>query len=157
MKKNLLIFIACVLFCSTAFAHQAPGILNTVKNTSQQSVNIKIVKQMFSQFAEKRDMSKFDVYYAKDFVLDSNGKTYNYQQYKNLEAKIYKTLKNLKVLRYDDIFAAQNKVVARMSIQLVNNASQVNTFKVILIAEIKNNKITHIWEITYPSWSDKLR
>jgi len=155
IMKKIIVLIVSLFFSIAVNASQSSGIFNVKRNP--QTGNVMIVKQMFSKFAEHRDMNKFDTYYSKDFVLDSNGKTYSYAQYKALEANIYKTLASLKVLRYDDIFSSQNKVAARMFIRLVNKAGQVNVFQVILIAEIKNNKISHIWEITYPNWSDRVK
>lgn len=118
--------------------------------------NVAIVKNMFHEFAEKKDISKLDQYYSKNFVLESNGQRFSYQQYKDLEGGIYKTLKSLKVTHYYDIFASQNKVAARMSIKLVLKNGKQHEFQVMMIALIKNHKIAKLWELTYPTWSDKL-
>lgn len=140
-------FISLIIFnCSYAQS-------NTL---TPEEKNINIVKNMFSEFAEKLDVNKFDEYYSKDFILESNNQTYDAQAYKNLEQKIYKTLTSLKVTNYKDIFVAGDKVVSRMTIKLTHKDGKANEFDVILIALIKDNKINKIWEITYPSWSDKL-
>lgn len=118
--------------------------------------NIQIVKNMFADFAENMNLASIDTYYTKDFVLESNGEKFNYEQYKKVEADIYKTLKSLKVTSYDDIFSSGNKVVSRMSMKLVNKNGKVHEFQLIMIALIRDNKIAHIWEVTYPSWSDKV-
>lgn len=146
--KNLIIisfFLICIQFC---FAQSTP--------LTEEEKNIKIFKEMFSEFAEKRDMSKIDHYYSNDFLLDSNHKIYDYPVYKKQQTDIFKTLKNLKVINYDDLFAKNDKVVSRMTIELTNKDSKVDTYYVILIAQLKNNKIYRIWEVTYPSWSEKL-
>lgn len=147
--RTFIIFICLLFFCGNSFSC---GV-----DHRQEKQNIAIVKNMFSEFAEKLDITKLDTYYTKDFLLESNGEQYNYDVYKKLEGDIYKTLSSLKVTRYDDIFAAANKVVARMSIKLVHQDGKTNEFQVILIALIKDNKIARIWEMTYPSWSDKLK
>lgn len=147
MKKIifLLIFLCPLSIC---YAYK--------NSTSIEKKNIAIVKEMFSEFAEKLDVKKLDIYYTKNFILESNGERYSYQEYKNLEEKIYRTLKSLKVTKYDDIFSTSNKVVSRMSIKLTHIDGKTNEFQIILIALIKDNKIDRIWELTYPSWSDKL-
>jgi ketosteroid isomerase-like protein len=117
--------------------------------------NSMIVRNMFKEFAEGLDVSKLDKYYSHDFILESNTVTYDYQTYKNLETNIYKTLKSLHV-QYEDIFSTANKVTARMKITLTHKDGKVNDFYVILIARLHEGKIDRIWEITYPSWSDKL-
>jgi len=148
MKKLMMFF--CALFFSLPLCYACDS------HSPTGAKNIQIVKEMFGEFAEKLNINSLDTYYSKDFILESNGKTYTYQQYKDLETNIYKTLKRLKVVRYDDIFAAGDKVVSRMSIRLVHKDGRTNQFQVILIAQIKGDKISRIWEITYPSWSDKL-
>jgi len=150
MIKQFLFFIfaLCLFFrMSDAWAEE---------NASLENKNILIVKNMFSEFAEKKDINKLDLYYTKSFVLESNGKKYDYTEYKNLEGKIYRDLKSLTVKKYDDIFSSGNKVVARMKIKLIKNTGQEHEFYVFLIALIKDAKIDKIWELTYPSWSDKL-
>lgn len=148
MKKNCFSLIFLCLFLVNAWASDSA--------LSIEKQNVAIVKNMFHEFAEKKDISKFDTYYSKNFVLESNGQHFSYQQYKDLQRGIYKTLKSLKVTHYYDIFASQNKVTARMSIKLVLKNGKSHEFQVILIALIKNHKIAKLWELTYPTWSDKL-
>jgi len=139
MKMKLLV-VALLLFTFNIYAN-----------------NIDTFKGMFHNFAEKRDMTQFDRYYAKDFVLTSNAKKYNRATYKSLEANIYKTLKSLEVIKYKSIFSCGNKVVSRMVIKLVKKGGESHQFLVFIIAKIDHNKISRIWEVTYPSWSDKLK
>jgi ketosteroid isomerase-like protein len=149
MKKMMIFFGLLLLFSGAGYAGDKTSTINDNKN-------IAIVKEMFSEFAEKLDMNKFDGFYTKNFVLESNGKRYSHEEYKNIEHDIFQTLKRLRVVRYNDIFCASNKVVSRMTIKLVHKNGKINEFQVILIALIKNGKIDKIWELTYPSWSDKL-
>jgi ketosteroid isomerase-like protein len=148
MKKCQLVLIFLPFFCSSACAFD--------RQISHENQNVAIVKNMFHEFAEKKDISKLDQYYSKNFVLESNGQHFSYKQYKDLEGGIYKTLKSLKVTHYYDIFASQNKVAARMSIKLVLKNGKQHEFQVMMIALIKNHKIAKLWELTYPAWSDKL-
>ena len=145
MKRCALFFL---LLTYTLFA--------TAASTSQETKNIQLLQGLFTQVSEKLSMRHFDDYYSPTFVLVSNNTTYPYAIYKSQQADIFKQLKQLKVLNYDDIFAKNDKVVSRMSIKLTFKDNKSYTFYVILIALVKNGKIQEIWETTYPSWSDKL-
>jgi hypothetical protein len=142
MKKIIFLFVCCISIC---FA-----------NPSSPNKNIQLVKNMFTEFAEGLDINKLEIYYSKDFILESNGKSYSYEEYKNLEQQIYQKLKSLKVTHYHDIFACNNKVVARMSIKLNFKQGDTHEFMVYLIASIKDNKISRLWELTYPAWSEQI-
>lgn len=148
MKKIFLGLFAFIL-CLTIYAASNEPV-------NKQSKNIQLVKDMFSQVSEARDMSKFDQFYSKDFVLVSNNKTYDYENYKKGQEDIFKVLQSLKVLSYDDIFAENDKVVSRMSIKLTKKTGETHIFYLIAIIHVKDNKIDRVWEITYPTWSDKL-
>lgn len=66
------IFILCYfLFLFSGFSYADEKTVMTEENK-----NISVVKEMFSEFAEKLDINKLDTYYSKDFVLESNGKKY---------------------------------------------------------------------------------
>lgn len=145
---------ALVIFFNSSFvfAH----VNNVSPQTIQENNNVNLVKKMFSDFAEKRDINTLDQYYSKTFVLISNHKNYDYSVYKRQQRDIFQKLKSLQVLSYDDIFAKDNKVVSRMTIRLIMKNGDAHTFYVIFIALIHDKKIVRLWEITYPSWSDKL-
>jgi ketosteroid isomerase-like protein len=117
--------------------------------------NIATIKAMFTEFAEKRDVSKMDNYYTKDFKLESNGTTYNYQQYKEMHEGFFKTLKSLSVTRYTDMFATADKVASRMWIKLVNASGDSHEFQVVFIAGMKDGKIDRLVEVTYPAWNSQ--
>jgi ketosteroid isomerase-like protein len=151
--KRILISIFSLFFVNLSFA------MSGAPQAPEQQVeqkNISIVKQMFAEVSEKRDLSKFDDFYARDFLLVSNNKNYGYSVYKKQQQDIFKKLESLKVLSYEDIFATKNKVVSRMSIKLNMKDGVTHTFYLIAIFRLKNDKIDRIWEITYPTWDDKL-
>lgn len=151
--KKILIGIFSLFFVNISVAmSRAPQVPE--QQTDQK--NISIVKQMFTEVSEKRDLSKFDDFYARDFLLVSNNKKYGYEVYKKQQQDIFKKLASLKVLSYEDIFAANDKVVSRMSIKLNMKDGVTHTFYLIAIFRLKNDKIDRIWEITYPTWEDKL-
>lgn len=141
--KKLILFICFIAL---------PPYIYASENSSLQQKNIELIKNMFSEFADKRDISKLDNFYSKDFTMESNGQHYNYQEFKNVEQSIFKKIKNQKDT-YHDIFATSDKVVSRMTIKLTHQDGKIDEYQVILIALIKDNKIAKIWEVTYPDWS----
>lgn len=124
--------------------------------TADDQSGVNVIKNMFKNFAETRDLSQLDHYYTQDFVLDSNNESYDYTTFKKQQAEVFATLKSLQVLKYEDIFSSGNKVAGRVIIKLVLKSKETHTFHVIFIADIKDNKIDRFWEMTNPSWSDKL-
>jgi hypothetical protein len=151
LKGIFWIFTALVILTCLGCSTVQPNEVNSLE-----TANMQLVKEMFSQVSEKRDISKIDAYYSQDFMLVSNNDSFNYKVYKKQQADIFKILAKLEVLHYDDMFAKNDKVVANMAIRLTLKNKTTHTFYVMLIAQIKDHKIYRIWEITYPTWSDKL-
>lgn len=117
---------------------------------------VDLIKSMFSNTSEKLDASNLDKYYNQDFILVSNDKSYNYSVYKKQQEDVFKQLSSIKVTKYEDIFSAGNKVTGMVKIKLTKKDGVIYDFSVIFIALIKNNKISRIWEITYPTWEEKV-
>lgn len=146
MKK--LIFGFCIFICSQlAFGSSS---------SAQENANISLVKEMWSEYAEKLDNSKLDSYFSKKFILHSNDEQETYDQFNKEQATIYNKLKSLKVTSYDDLIAKDDKVIGRVAIKLTSKQGKSKTYNIIFIAAIKDHKIETIWEVTYPDWDDKL-
>ncbi len=122
-----------------------------MSHTPEDQKNIDLIKEMFSEFAEKMDPSKCEKYHSKDFVMVSNDITWDYEQYKRAHEEMYPKRKSLKVA-YEDIFAKGDKVTAFVRIHIENKDGTTQDFMVILIAQIQGDKIHRLWEVTYPSW-----
>ena len=145
--KNLLIGL-CILLCSElTFASGS---------SAQESANVALVREMWAEYAEKLDNSKFDIYFSKNFQLVDNNELEDYEKFKKEQEVTYKKLKSLKVVSIDDLFAKDDKVAGRVAIKLSSKNGRVQTYYVIFIAAIKDKKIDKIWEVTYPNWNDKL-
>lgn len=114
-----------------------------------QNQNIQIIQNMFLEFAEKMNIQIFDDFHTKDFILECNGKTYSYEEYKNIQAQSYEELQSLKVIS-EDIFAVDDKVAARIRMHLIYKDQEEKIFQVYLIAKMKDGKIQQLWELTYP-------
>lgn len=142
---KFLTFMLSLIFFSASYA-----------NATENINSINILKSMFHNVSEAKNIKEFDKYYDKNFILESNGQTFNYTVYKKQQAEIFNTIKSLTILKYDDVFSSGDKVATRINIKLVKNSGEILNFYVILIAQIKNNKIYRMWELTYPGWNDKL-
>ncbi len=146
MKK--LIFGFCIFICSQLVFGSS--------SSAQENANIALVKEMWSEYAEKLDNSKLDTYFSKNFVLHSNDEHETYDQFNKEQSIVFNKLKSLKVTSYDDLIAKDDKVIGRITIKLTSKHSKSKTSNIIFIATIKDRKIEKIWEVTYPDWDDKL-
>lgn len=116
------------------------------KHTSIEQKNILLVKRMFSDYTEKKDITKFDTYHTKDFEFKKNDKTYSYQEYKDIERNVFNNLKVLKIVKYNAISANKNQVKADLTVKIINHEGIARTFNTSIIAKIENNKISRMTE-----------
>lgn len=125
-------------------------------STTQENNNIALIKELFTEYAEKLDSSKLDHYFSKNFVLVSNNEKDNYDTFKKEQTLLFNNLKSFKLLSIDDLIAKDNKVVGRVSMKLTPKSGEPQIYYDMFIAEIKNQKIEKMWEVLYPSWDVKL-
>lgn len=144
--KNLLIGICLLMSSGFAFASAT---------TTQENSNLALIKDMFSQYAEKLDNSKIESYFSKNFQLVENNEKEKYEDFKKEQDTIFKSLKSLKILSYEDVIAKDDKVVGRVSMKLNAKNGQSKTYYVMFVATIKDNKIEKIWQLVYPNWDEK--
>lgn len=144
--KNLLIGL-CLLMCS--------GLALASTTTAQENSNMALIKDMFSQYAEKLDNSKIESYFSKNFQLVENNEKEKYEDFKTEQENIFKSLKSLQILSYEDVVAKDDKVVGRVSMKLNAKNGQSKTYYVMFVATIKDNKIEKIWQLVYPNWDEK--
>lgn len=138
--KKLVIYSVLLLTTPVAFA---------------QSDNLTLLKQMFQQMVVKKDIKLAPKFYAKDFVLHTNGIKMSYKQFYNDHAKIYKTPIQYKI-RYDrqTLVESGNKIAGRVFISVkAKPKAKWKKIEVILVAVYHHGKIAKLWELTYPNWS----
>ena len=80
--RKLIQVIAIILFSTFSHITLAQGVL--------QKTPVNIIKKMFRDFSEAKNITVIDQYYSKDFVLVSNLKTYSYAAYKKQQKSIFK-------------------------------------------------------------------
>lgn len=121
---------------------------------NQQPNYISLLKEMFVNVTIEKNDKAIPLYYDKNFQLYSNGKIMGYNEFLQLHRAVYKTPIEYKI-RYDEktLIAQENKVAGRLFITTKKPNEQTQEIEVILVVEYKNNKIYHLWELTYPDWS----
>ena len=125
------------------------------KKMSVEEQNVELIKNMFIETAEKMNIAKIDEYFSPDFEMWSNDVHWNFKQYKVYHAKIFKESRKATKIKWplDDIFAKGDRVAAKVTITLLEKNDQKKDIQVMLIAQIKNNKIHRLWELTFPHWN----
>ena len=116
---------------------------------------IELLIEMFTKMVVAKDASLIPKYYHEDFILYTNGQSWDYDQFLKMHEEIYQTPITYQI-RYDErTFVEDNdRIAARVWIttQVANQSPK--EIEVILIAEYKENQIYRLWELTYPDWSN---
>lgn len=135
--RNYIIFIFCFFCVNTVWAD-----------------NIDVLKNMSNEMVVKKNISLMSKYYDRDFVLYTNGETMGYEQFYTGHKKVYETPIQYAVeYDKDTLVENDNKVATRMMITTKTPGKDPVTLELILIATFKDNKITRLWELTYPNWT----
>ena len=112
--------------------------------------NIELVKRLFDS-ATNLDANAIDDLLTPDFQMYSNDVNWDFKTFKDYHVENYKTRKSLEIV-YHDIFCKNDRVAARVNITLTNLDGGVHEFQVMLIAQIRDQRIYHLWELTFPHW-----
>lgn len=113
--------------------------------------NIEVVK-CFLESASKLDAGAIDQQLTPDFEMFSNDVHWDFQTYKDYHVESYKTRKAI-TFDYQDIFSSKDRVAARVNITLTNPDNSTKEFQVMLIAQITGDRISKLWELTFPHWA----
>lgn len=117
----------------------------------QQEHNIALVRKLFDS-ATNLDAAILDELLTPDFQMFSNDVQWDFQTFKDYHIESYKSRKSIEVT-YHDIFCSNDRVAARVTIDLADNTDTKKQFEVILIVQTAGNRIHRLWEVTFPSWS----
>ena len=116
--------------------------------------NIHRLKAMFSNMVVKKNIHMMPVYYAKNFVLHTNGELMRYAKMYSAHAKIYQTPIQYRI-QYDPaaFVESKNGVGARVFISVKKSPmAKWQKIEVLLLARYQKGKLAQMWEVTYPSW-----
>lgn len=113
-----------------------------------------LLKEMFERMVVRKDPSLISDYYHPEFLLFTNGESWNFERFEKSHKEIYLTPIRYKI-RYDEetIVEGKNKLAARVFISTTMPGDTPKEIEVILIAQYRDQKIYRLWELTYPDWS----
>lgn len=119
-------------------------------SNSSDEEKISLVKRLFDS-AERLDAEAIDELFTPEFIMVSNDVEWDFQTFKDYHIESYKTRKSIQV-EYHDIFCSDDREAARVNIVLTDHSDASKEFMVMLIAQITDNRIHRLWELTFPHW-----
>ena len=155
MKTVWLTVLMAIMTCGAAWAQQAPVVPQSLAVQTFRSGRLQVLlKAMFSEMVEQKNPSRIPLYYDKDFVLTSNQQVMDYQAFLKSHENLYKSPLQYRV-RYDDSswVEAGNKLAGRLWIRTQRPKEPAHEVEVVLIVQYQKDKISRMWELTYPDWS----
>lgn len=112
--------------------------------------NIALVRRLFDS-ANRLDAQAIDELLAPEFQMYSNDVQWDFKTFKDYHVDSYKTRKSIDI-DYEDIFCRGDRVAARVTIKIADHNGEDKEFMVILIAQIADDRIHRLWEVTFPHW-----
>jgi hypothetical protein len=118
-------------------------------------VSIALLREMFAEMVEAKDISKVPVYYAEDLTLRTNGRVQGYEQFLADHRSYYASAVTYSVELDEDTLVEQGERVAgRCWITTARPGEEPVRLEVLLIARYRDGKITDLWELVWPDWAD---
>lgn len=125
--------------------------------TPQEQSNAALIKKMFENVSEKMTIEYVADYFNDDLQLTSNNHFMDYRAFKDHLVYVFGMLKSIQIKKpLDEVIAKDDKVITRFTITAIDKDDKEHETKVIAIYEIKNGKISHWRELTYPAWKGDL-
>lgn len=112
--------------------------------------NIQLVRDMFDS-AIRMDADAIDHQLSREFEMVSNDVTWDFQTYKDFHVETYKHRRGIEIT-IADIFCKGDRVAARVEIRLLEADGSAKDLQVMLIVQIKDDRIYRLWELTFPHW-----
>lgn len=118
-------------------------------------MSVALLREMFDQMVVAKNAELIEHYYEPDFVMQSDGVTQNFIEFRDSHRKLYATAITYAV-EYDEQawVEAPGKVAARVWITTSRPGEEPTRIEVVLIASYRHGRIHRIWETTWPSWRD---
>jgi hypothetical protein len=117
-------------------------------------MSIAVLRQMFAEMVERKDATAIDRFYDRSFVMYSNGVTQDFEEFAESHRAIYATAISYSV-EYDEEawVETSDRVAARVWITTSRPGESATRIEVVLIAAFKDDRISRVWETTWPSWN----
>lgn len=110
---------------------------------------------MFDEVVIRKDSGAIPRFYDPEFVMVSNGITQGYAAFLASHEQVYDT--DIKyTIEYDDAawVTQDDRVAARVWITTERPPAAPNRIEVVLIATLKQGRLSRLWELTWPNWSE---
>lgn len=102
----------------------------------------------------KKNAALIERYYHTDFLLFTNGKTMDFDEFLKTHQEIYATPIQYEIVYDEKAWVEQKERLAgRVFITIKRPEEPPREIEVILIVAYKEGKIFRLWELTYPDWS----
>ena len=113
-----------------------------------------LMREMFSEMVEKKNVSLVPRYYHPDFVLETNGQRQGFADFLAGHERVYATAIRYEI-RYDESSWVESgdKLAARLWITTQRPGEAPTQIEVVLIATYIGNLIGHLLELTWPDWT----
>ena len=118
-------------------------------------MSVKLIKDMFDRMVVVKDPEAIEKFYSPDFVMYSNGLTQEYAAFAKSHEEVYASDVTYSV-EYDEQAWVESvgRVAGRVWITTQLPDEAPTRIEVILIAAIVDDRITRVWETTWPNWAD---
>ncbi len=115
-----------------------------------------LLDEMFRESVLKKDASKFEKYYAPDFVCFTNGKTMEYPEYLAFHEKVYTTPIQYEVRIEDEtVVEDASGVGCRVFITTTMPGEKPRELELVIVAKFVGEKLHRLWEVCWPDWTQQ--
>jgi len=118
-------------------------------------MGVDLIREMFEQMVLKKDPDLIERFYSPDFEMHSNGVVQGFEEFAAAHRRVYATDISYEVEYDEDAWVEQEgRVAGRVWITTKLPGREATRIEVILIARIEDDRITRIWETTWPDWQN---
>lgn len=117
--------------------------------TKQETKNIATIKHMYRDVLVKHNVDNMRRYFSPTAQIYNNNFKTTVENDIKIHHKIYKEIPEL-VYHFQDVIASNNKVIIRYWFGSKIKGKITKDYRSIVIFQLKNNKINHMWEVFIP-------
>ncbi|MFN8040037.1 MAG: nuclear transport factor 2 family protein [Acidimicrobiales bacterium] len=115
---------------------------------------IEVLRTMFTEVVEAKDVAQAGRFYHPDFEMTSNGITQAYDAFVAGHERVYATPISYSIRYDEDAWVdAGDRIAGRVWITITRPGDDPVTIEVVLIATLVDGLIHRLWELTWPDWS----
>lgn len=116
--------------------------------------NVEIVKKVTHAFCENRlDQQVLRQYFAPTFKHVANGRQSDLKEYSKRLASYTEGYKSLEIPKWDELFAADDKVVASYTLEAETEAGKKEKLAIMAVWTLANGKVESLREVDAASES----